>query len=250
MKELAEQLQELSDKGFIRPRSSPWGALVLFVKKKDGSFRSRCLLEKSTLTIQVTIIEVYAKRTFPRDTMQFMDAIWTLCNFLVMAIMVLTTGHGAQNFRKMANFGFRQNVQYSRYHVIDSKGIHVDPAKIESIKDWETPKSPTEIRQFLGLDFQVGDRGSCIKAHTCERGCTNLATREDKPLDIMDHSRETDGESWIMKSETIEEKSAIPSIKVKMELKMRSCSSHLTRKTNFRKAYPHLFTKTVSPSSN
>ncbi|GJS76069.1 putative reverse transcriptase domain-containing protein [Tanacetum coccineum] len=39
MKELAEQLQELSDKGFIRPSSSPWGAPVLFVKKKDRSFR-------------------------------------------------------------------------------------------------------------------------------------------------------------------------------------------------------------------
>ncbi|GKB22228.1 putative reverse transcriptase domain-containing protein [Tanacetum coccineum] len=39
MKELSEQLQELSNKGFIRPSSSPWGALVLFVKKKDGSFR-------------------------------------------------------------------------------------------------------------------------------------------------------------------------------------------------------------------
>ncbi|GJT07298.1 putative reverse transcriptase domain-containing protein [Tanacetum coccineum] len=39
MKELAEQLQELSDKGFIRPNSSPWGGPVLFVKKKDGSFR-------------------------------------------------------------------------------------------------------------------------------------------------------------------------------------------------------------------
>ncbi|GJT89075.1 putative reverse transcriptase domain-containing protein, partial [Tanacetum coccineum] len=38
-KELSEQLQELSDKGFIRPSSSPWGAPVLFVKKKDGSFR-------------------------------------------------------------------------------------------------------------------------------------------------------------------------------------------------------------------
>nr|GEZ87107.1 hypothetical protein [Tanacetum cinerariifolium] len=39
MKELSEQLQELSDKGFIRPSSSPWGAPILFVKKKDGSFR-------------------------------------------------------------------------------------------------------------------------------------------------------------------------------------------------------------------
>ncbi|GJX44038.1 putative reverse transcriptase domain-containing protein [Tanacetum coccineum] len=36
-------------------------------------------------------------------------------------------------------------------HVIDSEGIHVDPAKIEAIKDWASPKTPTEIRQFLGL---------------------------------------------------------------------------------------------------
>ncbi|GKE66274.1 putative reverse transcriptase domain-containing protein, partial [Tanacetum coccineum] len=33
-------------------------------------------------------------------------------------------------------------------HVIDSQGIHMDPAKIESIKDWASPKTPTEIRQF------------------------------------------------------------------------------------------------------
>ncbi|GJT37820.1 hypothetical protein Tco_0937685 [Tanacetum coccineum] len=39
MKELSEQLKELSEKGFIRPSSSPWGAPVLFVKKKDGSFQ-------------------------------------------------------------------------------------------------------------------------------------------------------------------------------------------------------------------
>ncbi|GKB39637.1 putative reverse transcriptase domain-containing protein [Tanacetum coccineum] len=38
MKELAEQLQELSDKGCIRSNSSPWGAPVLFIKKKNGSF--------------------------------------------------------------------------------------------------------------------------------------------------------------------------------------------------------------------
>ncbi|GKG14957.1 putative reverse transcriptase domain-containing protein, partial [Tanacetum coccineum] len=37
-------------------------------------------------------------------------------------------------------------------HMIDSQGIHVDPAKIESIKDWASPKTPTEICQFLGLN--------------------------------------------------------------------------------------------------
>ena len=39
LKELKSQLQELLDKGFIRPSVSPWGALVLFVKKKDGTLR-------------------------------------------------------------------------------------------------------------------------------------------------------------------------------------------------------------------
>ncbi|GJX86944.1 putative reverse transcriptase domain-containing protein [Tanacetum coccineum] len=39
MQELSYQLQELADQGFIRPSTSPWGAPVLFVKKKDGSFR-------------------------------------------------------------------------------------------------------------------------------------------------------------------------------------------------------------------
>ncbi|GKC80651.1 hypothetical protein Tco_1131425 [Tanacetum coccineum] len=39
MKELSVHLQELLEKGFIHPSSSPWGASVLFVKKKDGSFR-------------------------------------------------------------------------------------------------------------------------------------------------------------------------------------------------------------------
>ena len=39
LKELKEQLQELLDLGFVRPSVSPWGAPVLFVKKKDGSMR-------------------------------------------------------------------------------------------------------------------------------------------------------------------------------------------------------------------
>ena len=39
LRELKGQLQDLLDKGFIRPSTSPWGAPVLFVKKKDGSLR-------------------------------------------------------------------------------------------------------------------------------------------------------------------------------------------------------------------
>nr|GFD25430.1 putative reverse transcriptase domain-containing protein [Tanacetum cinerariifolium] len=36
-------------------------------------------------------------------------------------------------------------------HVIDSDGVHVDPAKVEAIRNWSAPTTPTEVRQFLGL---------------------------------------------------------------------------------------------------
>ncbi|GJQ88992.1 putative reverse transcriptase domain-containing protein [Tanacetum coccineum] len=113
LKELSEQLKELSDKGFIRPSSSPWGAPVLFVKKKDGSFSKQ--EHEKHLKIILELLkneELYAK--------------FSKCEFWIPKVQFLG-------------------------HVIDSKGIHVDPAKIESIKDWASPKSPTEIRQFLGL---------------------------------------------------------------------------------------------------
>ncbi|GJZ49065.1 hypothetical protein Tco_0603255 [Tanacetum coccineum] len=37
------------------------------------------------------------------------------------------------------------------WHMIDSQGIHVDPAKIKAVKNWASPTTPTQIRQFLGL---------------------------------------------------------------------------------------------------
>nr|GEV30565.1 retrovirus-related Pol polyprotein from transposon 297 family [Tanacetum cinerariifolium] len=114
MKELSEQLQELSKKGFIRPSSSPWRAPVLFVKKKDGSFWDEKEHEEHLKAILELLKEekLYAK--------------FSKCEFWIPKVQFLG-------------------------HVIDSRGIHVDPAKIESIKDWASPKTPTEIRQFLGL---------------------------------------------------------------------------------------------------
>nr|GEZ62968.1 putative reverse transcriptase domain-containing protein [Tanacetum cinerariifolium] len=105
MMELSEQLQDLSDKGFIRPSSSPWGAPVLFVEKKDGSFRM-CIdyRELNKLTV---------KNRYPLPRIDDL---------------------------------FDQLQGSSIYSKIDLR-----LAKIESIKDWASLKTPTEIRQFLGL---------------------------------------------------------------------------------------------------
>ncbi|GJS30209.1 putative reverse transcriptase domain-containing protein [Tanacetum coccineum] len=56
MQELSNQLQELTDRGFIRPSTSPWGAPVLFVKKKDGSFRM-CIDYRESVIIKLRVRE-------------------------------------------------------------------------------------------------------------------------------------------------------------------------------------------------
>ncbi|GJU29844.1 putative reverse transcriptase domain-containing protein [Tanacetum coccineum] len=224
MKELSEQLKELSDKGFIRPSSSPWGAPVLFVKKKDGSFRM-CIdyRELNKLTVknryplpriddlfdQLQGSSVYSKidlrsgyhqlrvreEDIPKTAFRtryghyefqvmpfgltnapavFMDLMNRVCKpyldkFVIVFIddiliysknkeeheehlkQILELLKKEELYAKFSKCEFWiPKVQFLG-HVIDSEGIHVDPAKIESIKDWTSPKSPTEIRQFLGL---------------------------------------------------------------------------------------------------
>ncbi|GJT91861.1 putative reverse transcriptase domain-containing protein [Tanacetum coccineum] len=146
IKELAEQLQELSDKGFIRPSFSPWGAPVLFVKKKDGSFRMCVdypLPRIDDLFDQLQGSSVYSKIDLRSGYHQLRVREEDIPK------TAFRTRYGHYEFQVMP-FGLT-NAPAFLGHVIDSKGIHVDPAKIESIKDWASPKSPTKIRQFLGL---------------------------------------------------------------------------------------------------
>ncbi|GJS61696.1 putative reverse transcriptase domain-containing protein [Tanacetum coccineum] len=176
MKELSDQLKELSDKGFIRPSSSPWGAPVLFVKKKDGSFRM-CIdyRELNKLTVK-------NRYPLPRiddlfDQLQvmpfgltnapavFMDLMNRLCKpyldkFVIVFIddiliysknkqehaehlkLILELLKKEQLYAKFSKCEFWiPKVQFIS-HVIDSQGIHVDPAKIESVKDWASPNAP------------------------------------------------------------------------------------------------------------
>nr|GEZ70226.1 putative reverse transcriptase domain-containing protein [Tanacetum cinerariifolium] len=197
MKELAKQLQELSDKGFIRPNSSPWGAPVLFVKKKDGSFRMYIdYRELNNITVknryhQLRVREEDIPKTAFRTRYGhyefqvmpfgltnapaiFMDLMNQVCKpyldkFVIVFIddiliyskskkeheehltLILELLKKEEWYAKFSKCEFWiPKVQFLG-HVIDRKGIRVDPAKIESIKDWASPKTPTEICQFLRL---------------------------------------------------------------------------------------------------
>ncbi|GJV57045.1 putative reverse transcriptase domain-containing protein [Tanacetum coccineum] len=224
MKELSEQLKELLEKGFIRPSSSPWGALILFVKKKDGSFRM-CIdyrelnklmvknryplsriddlfdqLQGSSVYSKIDLrlgyhqlrireedIPITAFRTryghyefqvmpfgLTNAPAVFMDLMNRVCKpyldkFMIVFIddiliysktkeehsehlkIILDLLKKEKLFAKFSKCDFcLESVQFLG-HVINREGVHVDPAKIEAIKNWPVPTSPTEVRQFIGL---------------------------------------------------------------------------------------------------
>nr|GEX30474.1 putative reverse transcriptase domain-containing protein [Tanacetum cinerariifolium] len=201
MKELVDQLQELTNKRFIRPSSSPWGAPVLFVKKKDGSFRMYIdYRELNKLTV---------KNCYPLPRID--DLFDQLQGSSVYSKIDLRSGYHQLRVQEedIPKIAFRTRYGYYKFKVMpfgltnapavfidlmnrvckpyldkfvivfiddiliyskDEKeheehlkailellkkekfqGIHVDPAKIEFVKDWASPKLPTEIRQFIGL---------------------------------------------------------------------------------------------------
>ena len=224
MEELARQLRDLVDKGFVRPSYSPWGAPVLFVKKKDGAMRL-CIdyreLNKLTIKnryplprIDDLFDQLQGSRYFSKIDLRsgyhqlriqeedvpktafrtryghyeflvmpfgltnapaaFMDLMNRVCKpyldkFVIVFIddiliyspskeeheqhlkLVLELLGREKLYAKFSKCEFwLQEVQFLG-HIISKDGIHVDPAKIEAVKNWEAPKTPTEIRSFLGL---------------------------------------------------------------------------------------------------
>ncbi|KAI3808232.1 hypothetical protein L1987_24181 [Smallanthus sonchifolius] len=224
MQELASQLQELSDKGFIRPSHSPWGAPVLFVKKKDGSF-CMCIdyrelnkltiknryplprindlfdqLQGSTCFSKIDLRSSYhqlriQEEDIPKTAFRtryghyefmvmpfrlinapavFMDLMNRVCKpyldkFVIVFIDDIliyskTKAEHEQHLRLVLDL-LRKEQLYAKFskcefwlkevqflgHVVNDKGIHVDPAKIEAVKNWNALKTPTEVHSFLGL---------------------------------------------------------------------------------------------------
>ncbi|GJU84536.1 putative reverse transcriptase domain-containing protein [Tanacetum coccineum] len=162
MKELSDQLQELSDNGFIRPRYHQ-----LRVREEDipkTAFRTRYgHYEFQVMPFGLTNAPAVFMDLMNRVCKPFLDkfVIVFIDDILIYSKnkkeheehlkAILELLKKEELYAKFSKCEFwLPKVQFLG-HVIDSQGIHVDPAKIESIKDWASPKTPTEIRQFLGL---------------------------------------------------------------------------------------------------
>ncbi|XP_073152036.1 uncharacterized protein [Henckelia pumila] len=191
LKELKEQLQELLDKKQIRPRASPWGAPVLFVKKKYGraTVFSKLDLRSGYQQLKVKAEDVpktafrtrYGHYEFmvmpfgltnaPAAFMDLMNRVFKpfLDKFVVVFIDDILVYSSSEEDHKehlrLTLQTLREKELYAKFkkcefwlkrvaflgHIISKDGVSVDPKKVEAVMDWPRPKTVTEIRSFLGL---------------------------------------------------------------------------------------------------
>nr|GEW03702.1 hypothetical protein [Tanacetum cinerariifolium] len=151
MKELSEQLRELFDKGFIRPSSSPWGSSVLFVKKKDGSsgyHQLRVQEEDIPKTAFRTRYGHYEFQVMPFGLTNapavFMDLMNRVCKPYLDKFVIVFIDNILIYSKNKQEHEEHLKLILELLKKEEFQGIHVDLAKIESVKDWASPKSPTE----------------------------------------------------------------------------------------------------------
>ncbi|GJX80031.1 putative reverse transcriptase domain-containing protein [Tanacetum coccineum] len=204
--------------GFIRPSSSPWGAPVLFVQKKDGSFRICInyrelnklivknrypLLRIEDLFDQLQGSRVYSKIDLRSGYHQLRvreedipkTAFMTRYGHYEFQVMLFGLTNAPAVFMDLMNRVCKPYLDRFVIVFIDniliypksrkeheghlSEGIHVDPAKIESIKDWASPKTPTEIRQFLGL---AGSENFVVYCDASHKGLGAVLMQREKVI--------------------------------------------------------------------
>ncbi|GJT32312.1 putative nucleotidyltransferase, ribonuclease H [Tanacetum coccineum] len=227
MQELSNQLKEIQDKGFIRPSSTPWGAPVLFVKKKDGSFRI-CIdykeLNKLTiknrypfLRIDDLFDQLQGSRYFskidlrsgyhqlrvreediPKTAFRMRPYLDKFVIVFIDDILIYSKSKEEHEFHlKLILELLKQEKLFGKFskcefwlqevhflgHVVNSEGVHVDPSKIKAVKNWKPPKTPTEIRSFLGL---AGYYRRFIANFSKIAKPLTLSTRKNKKLEWGD----------------------------------------------------------------
>ncbi|GJR02165.1 putative reverse transcriptase domain-containing protein [Tanacetum coccineum] len=216
MQELSTQLQELSNKGFIRPSSSPWGAPVLFVKKKDGSFRMSRVYSKIDLRSgyhQLRVCEEdilntefrtrYGHYEFQVMPFRLTNAPMNKKEHEGHLKLILRLLKKEKLFAKFSKCEFWLSKVKFLGHVIDSEGIYVDPAKIESVKDWASPKTPTEIRQFLGLAEKEEATFQLLKQKLCSASILALPEKSENFVVYCDASYKRLGAVLMQKEKVI-----------------------------------------------
>ncbi|GJT63442.1 putative reverse transcriptase domain-containing protein [Tanacetum coccineum] len=150
LEELSGQLKELQDKGFIRLSSSPWGAPVLYVKKKDGSFRM-CVDYR-----ELNRYGYHQLRVHEDDILN--TAFRTRYGHFEFTIMPFGLTNAPAVFMDLMNrvcspyldkfvIVFIDDILiYSKTQEehVEHLRIHVDPSKIEVVRNWKAPRTSTE----------------------------------------------------------------------------------------------------------
>ncbi|GBG67706.1 hypothetical protein CBR_g834 [Chara braunii] len=153
LEELRKQLDELLEKGWISPSSSPFGAPVLFVPKKEGELRM-CIDYRGLNAITRCMNDLF------RSWLDRFDVVY-LDDILVFSrTLEEHHSHLRQVLEKLREANFKINAKKCDWaktqvlylgHVLDEDGVKPEDSKIAAIRDWPTPRTLTELRSFLGL---------------------------------------------------------------------------------------------------
>ncbi|GKB76534.1 putative reverse transcriptase domain-containing protein [Tanacetum coccineum] len=185
MQELSTHLQELFDKGFISHSSPPWRDSILFLQ--GSRVYSKIDLRSGYHQLRVREEDIL-KTAFRTHNSHYKFQVMPFGLTNAPAIKKEHEGHlklvlrllkEEKLFAKFSKCEFWLSKVKFLGHVIDSEGIHVDPANIESLKDWASPKTPTEIRQEVRTLWST--------AMLRIKGLGRVLMQKDKGVVFTDH---------------------------------------------------------------